>query len=134
MIAADASAAVAAFAEWHGRHGEIQDALEGTPAIVAHAAFETYSVLTRIPEPQRMHGSAVREQLELRFADRWLGLTSGALRLALARLEKLGVAGGATYDGLIAITAASNDATLVTLDQRALPTYLLVGADVRLVH
>ena len=65
----------------------MQKALGGTPAILVHAAFETYSVLTRIPEP----------------------------------------------DGLIAITAASNDATLVTLGQRALPTYLLVGADLRLV-
>ncbi|RDI73451.1 hypothetical protein Gocc_2807 [Gaiella occulta] len=71
--------------------------------------------------------------LEDWFADRWLGLTAAAQRLALARLEELGVSGGRTYDGLIAITAASNDATLVTLDRRALPTYLLVGADVELV-
>ena len=133
MIAADTSAAIAAFAEWHGSHREAQSALSGKPAIVAHAAFETYSVLTRIPEPQRMFAGAVREQLELRFGTRWLGLSPGALRLALTRLEELGISGGQTYDGLIAITAASNDAKLVTLDRRALPTYLLVGADVELV-
>lgn len=133
MIAADASAAVAAFAPWHDRQDAVQRALGRTPAIVAHAAFETYSVLTRLPDPQRAPAALVVEQLEDTFADRWLGLAAGAERLALARLEKLGLAGGRTYDGLIAIVAVANEATLVTLDRRALPTYLLVGADVELV-
>ena len=133
MIAADASAAIASFARWHERRDAVQVALGNRPAIVAHAAFETYSVLTRMPEPQRASPSIVRDQLERRFEDRWLGLTSGALRLALARLEELGVAGGATYDGLIAITAAASGATLVTLDLRALPAYQRLGADVHLV-
>lgn len=133
MIAADASVAIAAFAEWHGKHRDAQEALSGNPSIVAHAAFETYSVLTRISEPQRMFGAAVREQIERRFGDRWIGLTAGVLRLALARLDELGVSGGQTYDGVIAITAATNGAKLVTLDRRALPTYLLVGADVEFV-
>jgi hypothetical protein len=61
------------------------------------------------------------------------GLTARGLRRALARLEELGVSGGQTYDGLNAISAAASQATLVTLDRRALPTYLLVGADVELV-
>lgn len=73
------------------------------------------------------------EQLADRFGDRWLGLSAGALRLALGRLEELGVAGGATYDGLIAITAAAEGATLVTLDKRALATYARLGADAKLV-
>jgi len=133
VIAADASVAVAAFARWHDDRVAAQRALGARPSIVAHAAFETYSVLTRLPGPQRSPPALVREQLERRFGDRWIGLSAGALRLALARLEGLGISGGQTYDGLIGITAASNDATLVTLDRRALPTYLLVGADVELV-
>lgn len=133
MIAADASVAIAAFAPWHERQRTAQEALGGSPAIVAHAAFETYSVLTRLPEPQRAPARLVAEQLDDLFGMRWLSLAAGALRLALMRLEQLGVSGGQTYDGLIAITAAANDAKLVTLDRRALPTYLLVGADVELV-
>lgn len=101
--------------------------------IVTQAAFETYSALTRMREPHRMPPAVVREWLELEFADRWVGLSAGALRMALGRLQELGVAGGATYDGLIAITAAAHDSTLVTLDRRALATYALVGADVELV-
>jgi hypothetical protein len=103
------------------------------PAIASHAAFETYSVLTRIPPPDRVGGSEVRAFLEDWFADRWLGLTASAQRLVLERLEELGLAGGATYDGLIAITAAASDATLVTLDRRAVVTYALVGAEVELI-
>jgi predicted nucleic acid-binding protein len=40
--------------------------------------------------------------------------------------------GGATYDGRIAMTAAAEGATLVTLDRRARRTYALVGA--RIYH
>ena len=133
MIAADASAAIAAFAPWHERQGSVQEALGTAPSIIAHAAYETYSVLTRLPEPQRAPARLVVEQLDDLFADRWLGLSAGPLRAALARLEQLRVSGGKTYDGLIAIRAASNDATLVTLDRRALPTYLLVGVSVEFV-
>jgi hypothetical protein len=61
-------------------------------------------------------------------------LPSDAQRPALARLETLGVAGGATYDGLIGLTAAAAGAKLVTLDVRALPIYQRLGADVELVR
>lgn len=133
MIAADASAAIASFAPWHEHRDAAQQALGDRPAIVAHAAFETYSVLTRLPESQRAPASIVRGQLERRFGDRWLALSANALRLALARLEELGVAGGRAYDGLIGITAASSGATLVTLDTRALPTYAVLGVDASLI-
>ncbi len=133
MIVADASAAVAAFAPWHEHQDAVQKALGRSAAIVTHAAYEAYSVLTRLPDPQRAPAHLVVEQLRDTFGDRWLGLTAGAQRLALERLERLGIAGGQTYDGLIGITAASNGATLVTLDRRALPVYGLVGADVQVV-
>ena len=103
-------------------------------SIVSQAAFETYSVLTRLPDPHRMGAGVVRTWLDREFSDRWIGLPAGALRLALGRLEQLRVAGGATYDGLIAITAATSGATLVTLDVRALPIYQRLGADVELVR
>jgi predicted nucleic acid-binding protein len=133
VIVADASVAVAAFAPWHEQQRSAQQALGRSAAIVAHAAFETYSVLTRLPDLQRAPAALVVAQLRDTFADRWLGLAADGQRLALERLEALGVAGGRTYDGLIAITAAAHDAKLVTLDRRALATYALVGADVELI-
>ena len=84
-------------------------------------------------EPHRVEPDVVRDWLELEFADRWLGLSAQALRLAIERFPELGVFGGATYDGLIAMTAAAESATLVTLDQRALATYARVGVDVEFV-
>lgn len=86
-----------------------------------------------MPPPERARARDVVTFLEDWFADRWIGLTAGAQRLALERLDAVGVSGGPTYDGLIAITAAASDATLITLDRRALATYALVGADVELV-
>lgn len=75
----------------------------------------------------------VVEWLDDVFEGRWLGLPAAAQRLALTRLQALGISGGQTYDGLIAITAAANDATLVTLDLRAVPTYQLLGVRVEIV-
>jgi predicted nucleic acid-binding protein len=124
---------VASFAEWHPLHTEAASALEPGTGIVTHAAFETYSALTRMQKPHRMSPAVVREWLDLEFADRWIGLSATALRMALGRLQTMGVSGGATYDGLIALTAAASGATLVTLDRRALPTYALVGVDVQFV-
>ena len=44
------------------------------------------------------------------------------------RLAALEVVGGATYDALIALTAAAHGATLVTLDRRAISVYQRCGA------
>jgi len=100
---------------------------------VAHAAIETYSVLTRLPDPHRMHATQALQFLEDWFEDRWIGLPAEAQRLLLTRLSDAGVDGGATYDALIGAAAAAEGATLVTADRRALVSYALVGADVELV-
>jgi len=133
VIVADSSAAVAAFAGWHGHRDAAAIALGRRAGIVSHAAYETYSVLTRLPGAQRAPAALVVEHLADTFGDRWIGLTADAQRLALVRLDALGISGGRVYDGLIAITAAAHDATLVTLDRRALRTYALVGVEVELL-
>ena len=126
--------AVAAASPWHECHEAAFDALADTrPGIVAHAAIETYSALTRMPGPSRMHHAEALLFLEDWFEDRWIGLTAVAQRLLLVRLSEAGIHGGATYDALIGATAAAEGATLVTADRRALVSYALVGADVELV-
>jgi predicted nucleic acid-binding protein len=125
---------VAAAAPWHEHHEAAFDALAtGGPGIVAHAAFETYSALTRMPDPNRVHPHEVMLFLEDWFSDRWIGLTATAQRLLLGRLAAAGIRGGATYDALIAAAAVAEGAILVTADRRALATYERVGADVELV-
>ena len=134
MKVADASAAVAAASPSHESHEAAFDALAPAhPGIVAHAAFETYSALTRMPDPHRMHPVEALLFLDDWFGDRWIGLTAAAQCLLLGRLSAWGIHGGATYDALIGATAAAEGATLVTADRRALATYARVGASVELV-
>ena len=44
--------------------------------------------------------------------------------------SRLGISGGAVYDGLVALAAVDRDTLLATRDLRAKPTYELVGATV----
>lgn len=100
------------------------------PSLIAHVAFETTAVLSRMPEGQRFHPSVVLEWLERRFQSRWLALPAPAVRLALGTAVECGVRGGGLYDALIAATAAHHDHTLISADRRAAPTYSAFGIDV----
>lgn len=131
MIAVDSSVVVPAFASWHAGHAAADALLAENPELIAHAALETYSVLTRLPAPHRAPPPIVRDYLVERFPEPWLSLTATEQRAFFERLPELGLSGGAVYDALIAATASSRDAELVTLDARALETYRRVGVRVR---
>jgi predicted nucleic acid-binding protein len=100
--------------------------------LAGHAAFETYSVLTRLPAPARRTPATVARLLAVSFpATRHLdAAVAGEL---LARLAAEGVAGGSVYDALVAATAAEHDLPLATRDRRALDTYRALGVDVEVV-
>ena len=123
MTAADTSVVVAAFASWHEHHDAARRALDGRPRLVEHCALETYSVLTRLPAPHRAAGEVVREFLAARFPQPFLRLTPRAFRDFLLALPGLAVSGGATYDALVAATAADHDAELISCDRRAAVIY-----------
>lgn len=55
--------------------------------------------------------------------DRVLAMSSQDQRLLVATLQRAGIAAGAVYDAVVALTAHALGATLLTLDGRALPTY-----------
>lgn len=123
MIAADTSVAVAAFAEWHEKHESARRVIDAGARLVAHCALETYSVLTRLPVPHRAPSSVARDYLATRFPEAFLRLSETSYRAFLKALPDLGIAGGATYDALVAATAAAEGADLWTCDRRALPVY-----------
>jgi predicted nucleic acid-binding protein len=129
----DTSVVVAAFARWHEHHDVAADAIRAASVVAAHVAVETYSVLTRLPAPRRVPPALVADFLELHFAGRVAGLDPDGCRRMLATSAAERVAGGAVYDALVAATAREADATLVTLDRRAVATYRLLGADYRLL-
>lgn len=130
MKAADSSLVVAAFASWHEMHEPARKHLDGGLRLVEHCALESYSVLTRLPSPHRSPGNLVRDFLAARFPDSPLRLGIAEFRKFLLGLPEQRVTGGSTYDALVAATAASHDAELVTCDRRAAPVYESYGVRV----
>lgn len=90
--------------------------------LAGHAAFETFSILTRLPPPARRSPDAVARLLAHNFpATRFLSDHSAAE--LLASLGTLGMAGGAVYDALVGAAAVQHELTLMTRDRRAADTY-----------
>ena len=102
-------------------------------ALIEHCSLESYSVLTRLPAPHRSPGNLVRDFLGTRFPDPFLRLSVSEYRSFLLGLPEQRVSGGTTYDALVAATAATHDAELVTCDRRAAPIYERYGVRVILL-
>lgn len=97
-----------------------------------HAAFETFSVLTRLPLPDRVGAADAAELISHSFpATRFLS-AERAVEL-LARLPNVGVSGGQVYDALVGAAAALHRVPLVTRDRRAAEVYRRLGAQVEFV-
>jgi predicted nucleic acid-binding protein len=129
----DTSVAVALVVVDHEHHGSTTSALAGRRlGLAGHAAFETFSVLTRLPPPARRRPEAVARLLSTDFpVTRHLSPT-GAEDL-LGRLGALRIAGGSVHDSLVAAAAAEHGMTLVTRDRRALATYRAFDIQVELL-
>jgi predicted nucleic acid-binding protein len=125
--AADSSVAIAALLADHEDHEKAERALRSTDATVAHAAIETYGVLTRLPPPRRVGREQAALLIDARLPADWLTLDGRAQAVMLRRLASEGVSGGASYDGLIALTALEHEAELLTLDRRATRAYVRLG-------
>lgn len=130
MKAVDSSVVIAAFASWHEHHAIARKAMTARPRLIAHAAVESYSVLTRLPPPHRASPGIVHAFIAERFTDPFLTLSEGGYQELLATVAAGQILGGTVYDALIAFTAVEHDATLMSLDQRAAATYETVGAHV----
>lgn len=130
MKAVDSSVVIAGFATWHEHHAIARKALAARPRLVAHAAIESYSVLTRLPPPHRAQPWIVHAFIAQQFPDPFITLSETGYQELLATVTAGQILGGPACDALIAFTAAEHQATLVSLDQRATPTYEAVGATV----
>ncbi|MDP9224311.1 MAG: type II toxin-antitoxin system VapC family toxin [Actinomycetota bacterium] len=109
-------------ADHEHHHGVVEAVGNRTLGLSGHAAFETFSILTRLPPPARRSPGAVARLIAHNFpATRFLSDHS-ATEL-LARLGTLGIAGGAVYDALVGAAAVQHELTLMTRDRRAVDTY-----------
>jgi predicted nucleic acid-binding protein len=130
----DTSVAVAFVVADHKHHDSTFVALaDERLGLAGHAAFETFSVLTRLPTPARRTAAAVTRLLASNFPEtRFLSAKRSAE--LLDELAGHGIAGGSIYDALIGATATEHELTLVTRDRRALGTYRELGVDVQLIQ
>ena len=126
--AVDTSVVVAAFAPWHEAHGPALDAVRDS-YLPAHVGLETYSTLTRLPEPFRAPRTVVAEYIARRFDGKWLFPAAEDVIDLPVTLAQIGIQGGALYDALVAVTARRHGVALRTLDARAERVYRLLGLD-----
>ncbi|HEY2141948.1 MAG TPA: PIN domain-containing protein [Solirubrobacteraceae bacterium] len=119
----DSSIVIAGFASWHEKHAAALDGLRGIGDLVAHAELESYSVLTRLPEPFQIAPDDIADYLRKRYPGRRMALPEAERRALVARFARLSIAGGAVYDGLVALTAAHHGYRLISCDRRAASTY-----------
>jgi predicted nucleic acid-binding protein len=129
----DTSVAVALCVADHLGHEAVMDAVGNRETgLAGHAWFETFSVLTRLPPPQRRQPDEVLTMLTRNFpatvfpdAEAHYALTD--------ELATLPIAGGAIYDALVALAARSARLPLLTRDRRAAATYAHLGVAVEFV-
>ncbi len=133
MTAVDTSVVVAGLLVDHAQHELVRPVFDAAPAIPAHVAFESYSVLTRLPLPGRLSPADAAQLLLRAFGGRFVALTGAEHDALLADLPGLGIAGGAVYDALVAATALKHELTLHSLDRRAAGTYDAIGVDYELI-
>jgi predicted nucleic acid-binding protein len=127
--AVDTSVAVAALDAGHTAHAPCRDAVRSLrPVLAGHAAFETYSVLTRMPGVLSVDPTDAGA-LVARVFPQSVWLTPAQQRRLLERLATLGVTGGSVYDALVGEAARRHGLRLLTRDHRARRTYDLLGVD-----
>jgi toxin FitB len=126
----DTSVAVALLVQTHTAHDAVVRWWDGRDvALSGHALAETYSVLTRLPGDLRLAPADAARLIAERFVEPLVLRPETARRLPDV-LSRLGIAGGAVYDALVALAAVEHGASLATRDARAKPTYETVGVHV----
>ncbi len=132
-VAVDTSVAVPLLVRSHHDHTTVVRWWNGQEVTLSgHALAETYSVLTRLPGDARLAPADAARLLEARFSSP-LVLSSSQARKLPDTLSRLGIAGGAVYDALVALAAKEHGAALATRDARARGTYDAVGVMVIVV-
>ncbi|MDQ3973209.1 MAG: type II toxin-antitoxin system VapC family toxin [Actinomycetota bacterium] len=129
----DTSVAVALVVSDHEAHDDAWQAMGAARlGLAGHAAFETFSVLTRLPTPLRRTPWAAHTLIDRNFPDSRF-LDAVAAQRLLARLGPMRLGGGAVYDALVGAVAAHYQLPLATRDRRAMDTYQRLDVDVRLL-
>lgn len=126
----DTSAAVALLLVDHEAHDSCFEVLSDRElGLSGHAAFETYSVLTRLPGAARRSPRGAAALLAANFPATTL-LSAERASSLLDELAVAGIAGGAVYDALVGAAAVERGLVLASRDSRAADTYRSLGVEV----
>jgi predicted nucleic acid-binding protein len=129
-LGVDTSVAIPLLVRTHAAHAAVVRWWDGREvALSGHALAETYSVLTRLPGDLRLAPADAARLIADRFAEPLI-LRPEAFRRLPDELSRLGIAGGAVYDAVVALAAVEHGASLATRDARAKSTYETVGVQV----
>lgn len=111
---------IAAVCAWHEHHDRAAREIEqrfrrGEKMWVAGPALvESYAVLTRLPPPHRLHPTDTFALLEVNFMRaRIIALDGTSYRTLLRRAADDEIAGGQTYDAVIAACALKSKAEVL---------------------
>lgn len=128
MNALDTSVAVPALLTDHVDHLDLRAAGGRDRVLPAHAALETFSVLTRL-NAGRVEPGVAASLIAAGFAS-VIPLPAPAQRDLVSRLAEAGIRGGAVYDAVVALTALHHRARLFTRDRRAAAVYAALDVPV----
>jgi len=81
-------------AEFAARLALTDKAMAGRPRLVAHAAVESHSLLTRLPPPHRAHPAIVHAFITERFTEPFLILSETGYQELLATVTTRQILGG----------------------------------------
>ncbi len=133
IIFLDTSTAIALVVEDHEAHVATRAAVRGRRlGLAGHAWFETFSVLTRLPADRRRTPADAVRVLATNFPESQFIPETAAAGLG-AELARLGIAGGAVYDALVAIAARHHRRPLLSRDRRARPIYDALGVELEVL-
>jgi hypothetical protein len=130
---ADTSVAVPLLQASHAAHSTVVAGIgDRVVRLAAHAAIETYSVLTRLPGDARLSPADAARLITETFGDA-AALDPSSQSTLVTLFSARGIAGGAVYDAVIALTAQQHEAVVLTRDARAAATYTALGASFEIV-
>jgi predicted nucleic acid-binding protein len=133
VVLLDTSVAIALMVEDHEAHGAALEAVRGRRlGLSGHAWFETYSVLTRLPGPNRRSPANAARLLTHNFPASVFLDDEGSRALG-NELAELGVSGGAVYDALVGGAARRHHLRLVSADVRARSVYEALKVDLEVM-
>lgn len=132
-IAVDTSAAVPYVMRSHEAHDVVRRALRGLRTVLtAHSLAETYSVLTRLPGDARLDPRDAVTLIDANFG-KPVVLSRTKAGSVHGEFASAGIAGGAVYDGLVALAAREDGLDVATRDKRAATTYAAIGVSYELI-